>query len=95
MQTSNSNFYLPQQEEAAAEEEDEKEITQGEAICWLFILTIWISVLSGYLVDAIQVLKSLLTITFICSLLLSLLLVISRKEDQIYLYFTSIYFSIS
>ena len=69
MHTSNSNFYLPQQEEEATEEdEDEKEITQWEAICWLFILTIWISILSGYLVDAIQVLKSLLTITFLCSL---------------------------
>ncbi|KAG8063125.1 hypothetical protein GUJ93_ZPchr0003g18305 [Zizania palustris] len=40
--------------EATEDEEDEKEITQGEAICWLFVLTIWISVLSGYLVDAIQ-----------------------------------------
>jgi Ca2+:H+ antiporter len=58
---------LPQQEEEAAEEEeeDEKEITQWEAVCWLFILTIWISILSGYLVDAIQVLKSLLAITFL------------------------------
>jgi Ca2+:H+ antiporter len=69
MHTSNSNFYLPQQEEEAAEEEeDEKEITQCEAICWLFILTIWISILSGYLVDAIQVLKNSLSITFLCCL---------------------------
>lgn len=66
MLTSNLISYLPQQEEEATEEEDEKEITQWEAIWWLFILTIWISVLSGYLVDAIQVLKSLLTITFLC-----------------------------
>jgi Ca2+:H+ antiporter len=64
----NTNSYLPHQEEEAIEdEEDEKEITQWEAICWLFILTIWISVLSGYLVDAIQVLKSLLAVTFICT----------------------------
>jgi Ca2+:H+ antiporter len=69
MHTSNSNFYFSQQEEEATEEdEDEKEITQWEAICWLFMLTIWISILSGYLVDAIQVQKSLLTITFLCSL---------------------------
>lgn len=46
MHTSNSNFYFPQQEEEATEEdEDEKEITQWEAICWLFMLTIWISIL--------------------------------------------------
>ena len=64
-----SNSYLPHQEEEAIEdEEDEKEITQWEAICWLFILTIWISVLSGYLVDAIQVLKILLIIKFLCTL---------------------------
>ncbi|TVU46657.1 hypothetical protein EJB05_06207 [Eragrostis curvula] len=50
------SVYSPigEEEEATEDEEDEKEITQGEAICWLFALTIWISVLSGYLVDAIQ-----------------------------------------
>jgi Ca2+:H+ antiporter len=37
------------------EEEEEPEITQWEAIGWLAVLTIWISILSGYLVDAIQV----------------------------------------
>ncbi|EEC75417.1 hypothetical protein OsI_11919 [Oryza sativa Indica Group] len=42
------------EEEVTEDEEEEKEITQGEAICWLFVLTIWISILSGYLVDAIQ-----------------------------------------
>jgi hypothetical protein len=63
-----SNSYLPYQEEEAIEDvEDEKEITQCEAICWLFILTIWISVLSGYLVDAIQVMKILLIIKFLCT----------------------------
>ncbi|KAJ4796601.1 vacuolar cation/proton exchanger [Rhynchospora pubera] len=36
------------------EEEEEPEITQWEAIVWLAVLTIWISILSGYLVDAIQ-----------------------------------------
>ncbi|KAL6594071.1 hypothetical protein ACP70R_014308 [Stipagrostis hirtigluma subsp. patula] len=50
------SVYSPigEEDEAAEDEEDEKEITQFEAICWLFVLTIWISVLSGYLVDAIQ-----------------------------------------
>ncbi|OEL28982.1 Vacuolar cation/proton exchanger 2 [Dichanthelium oligosanthes] len=53
---SHRSMYSPigDEEEAIEDEEDEKEITQWEAICWLFILTIWISVLSGYLVDAIQ-----------------------------------------
>ncbi|RAL42658.1 hypothetical protein DM860_009165 [Cuscuta australis] len=36
------------------DEEEAPEITQWEAIWWLAILTIWISVLSGYLVDAIE-----------------------------------------
>ena len=36
-------------------EEEVPEITQWEAIGWLAILTLWISILSGYLVDAIQV----------------------------------------
>lgn len=30
-------------------------MTQWESIGWLAILTLWISVLSGYLVDAIEV----------------------------------------
>uniref|UniRef100_A0A0D9VUX5 Vacuolar cation/proton exchanger n=1 Tax=Leersia perrieri TaxID=77586 RepID=A0A0D9VUX5_9ORYZ len=54
---SQRSLYSPigeQEEEATEDEEEEKEITQGEAICWLFVLTIWISILSGYLVDAIQ-----------------------------------------
>ncbi|XP_057451363.1 vacuolar cation/proton exchanger 2-like [Lotus japonicus] len=36
------------------EEEEELELTQWEAIIWLAILTAWVSILSGYLVDAIQ-----------------------------------------
>lgn len=32
---------------------DAPEISRGEAITWLAILTLWVSVLSGYLVDAI------------------------------------------
>ncbi|XP_062211479.1 vacuolar cation/proton exchanger 2 isoform X2 [Phragmites australis] len=53
---SQRSVYSPigEEEEATEDEEDEKEITQCEAICWLSVLTIWISVLSGYLVDAIQ-----------------------------------------
>lgn len=38
-----------------SDEEEEIELTQWEAIIWLAILTAWVSVLSGYLVDAIQV----------------------------------------
>ncbi|PHU24777.1 Vacuolar cation/proton exchanger 2 [Capsicum chinense] len=37
-----------------SEEEEAPEITQWEAIGWLAVLTTWISVLSGYLVDAIE-----------------------------------------
>uniref|UniRef100_A0A0E0KEQ7 Vacuolar cation/proton exchanger n=1 Tax=Oryza punctata TaxID=4537 RepID=A0A0E0KEQ7_ORYPU len=53
---SQRSLYSPigEEEEVTEDEEEEKEITQGEAICWLFVLTIWISILSGYLVDAIQ-----------------------------------------
>ncbi|CAK9144711.1 unnamed protein product [Ilex paraguariensis] len=36
------------------DEEEASEITQLEAVVWLAILTLWISVLSGYLVDALQ-----------------------------------------
>ncbi|KAG4961689.1 hypothetical protein JHK87_038322 [Glycine soja] len=37
-----------------SDEEEEHELTQWEAIIWLAILTAWVSILSGYLVDAIQ-----------------------------------------
>nr|GEU79806.1 vacuolar cation/proton exchanger 3-like isoform X1 [Tanacetum cinerariifolium] len=37
-----------------SEDEEAPEITMWEAIAWLTILTLWVSVLSGYLVDAIQ-----------------------------------------
>lgn len=39
-----------------SDEEEMPEITQWEAIAWLAVLTTWVSILSGYLVDAIQVL---------------------------------------
>lgn len=44
-----------EEEEEEVEEEEAPEITKWEAIGWLAVLTIWISILSGYLVDAIQV----------------------------------------
>ena len=56
-----SGFDQQLQDEASAiespceDEDEEPEISYGEAIIWLAILTLWISVLSGYLVDAIQV----------------------------------------
>ncbi|GKC86470.1 vacuolar cation/proton exchanger 3-like protein isoform X1, partial [Tanacetum coccineum] len=37
-----------------SDDEEAPEITMWEAIAWLTILTLWVSVLSGYLVDAIQ-----------------------------------------
>ncbi|KAF8021683.1 hypothetical protein BT93_G1971 [Corymbia citriodora subsp. variegata] len=40
--------------EEDSEEEEVPEITQWEAIGWLAVLTLWVSVLSGYLVDAIE-----------------------------------------
>ncbi|KAJ8444895.1 hypothetical protein Cgig2_015241 [Carnegiea gigantea] len=36
-----------------SDNDDAPEISRGEAITWLGILTLWVSVLSGYLVDAI------------------------------------------
>jgi Ca2+:H+ antiporter len=37
------------------EEEEEAEIGMWEAITWLAVLTLWVSVLSEYLVNAIEV----------------------------------------
>ncbi|CAH9138917.1 unnamed protein product [Cuscuta epithymum] len=56
---SERNLYSSTDEEGesnseGSEEEEAPEITHWEAIGWLAILTIWISVLSGYLVDAIE-----------------------------------------
>ncbi|CAI0410503.1 unnamed protein product, partial [Linum tenue] len=56
---SQHNLYSPIDEvvnndEEGADDEEAPEITQWESICWLAVLTLWISVLSGYLVDAIQ-----------------------------------------
>lgn len=41
--------------EGSLDDEEVAEISQWEAIIWLAILTAWISVLSEYLVDALQV----------------------------------------
>ncbi|KAJ4718705.1 Vacuolar cation/proton exchanger [Melia azedarach] len=54
-----NNLYNPIEEEGGndegdSDEEEAPEITQWEAIGWLAILTTWVSVLSGYLVNAIQ-----------------------------------------
>ncbi|WOL11560.1 vacuolar cation/proton exchanger 2-like [Canna indica] len=56
---SQNNLYKPidedeVQNETETEEEEAPEITQWEAISWLSVLTVWVSILSGYLVDAIQ-----------------------------------------
>ncbi|XP_064946020.1 vacuolar cation/proton exchanger 2-like isoform X2 [Musa acuminata AAA Group] len=56
---SQHELYKPIGEEEVANEndsddEDAPEITQWEAISWLAVLTVWVSILSGYLVDAIQ-----------------------------------------
>ncbi|EEF37767.1 Vacuolar cation/proton exchanger, putative [Ricinus communis] len=56
---SQKNLYIPVNDEQEsqtwnADDEEAPEISKWEAIIWLFLLTIWISVLSEYLVDAIQ-----------------------------------------
>ncbi|XP_045807059.1 vacuolar cation/proton exchanger 2-like [Trifolium pratense] len=55
---SQQNFYSPVDQEVDtcenSDEEEELELTKWEAIIWLGILTVWVSVLSGYLVDAIE-----------------------------------------
>ncbi|XP_028552579.1 vacuolar cation/proton exchanger 2-like isoform X1 [Dendrobium catenatum] len=53
------NIYSPIEEEERQivdiqDEEDVPEITLWESISWLAVLTAWVSILSGYLVDAIQ-----------------------------------------
>ncbi|MED6181700.1 Vacuolar cation/proton exchanger 2 [Stylosanthes scabra] len=55
---SQPNLYSSVDEEGVSgensDEEEELELTQTEAIVWLAILTAWVSLLSGYLVDAIE-----------------------------------------
>ncbi|KAK9099652.1 hypothetical protein Syun_026697 [Stephania yunnanensis] len=58
---SQPNLYGPvplneeEHKEEVSDDEEVPEITMWEAIGWLSILTLWVSILSGYLVDAIQV----------------------------------------
>ncbi|CAA7015448.1 unnamed protein product [Microthlaspi erraticum] len=42
------------QSEETSEDDEDPEISKWEAIIWLSILTAWVSLLSGYLVDAIE-----------------------------------------
>ncbi|KAI3941046.1 hypothetical protein MKW92_045322 [Papaver armeniacum] len=59
---SQDNLYKPtpveeveeEQKEEESDDDEAPEITLWEAIGWLGVLTLWISVLSGYLVDAIE-----------------------------------------
>ncbi|CAG7877706.1 unnamed protein product [Brassica rapa] len=59
LKSQSNNSYSPleeetnQNEETCGEDED-PEISKWEAIIWLSILTAWVSLLSGYLVDAIE-----------------------------------------
>ena len=48
------------QSEETSDDDEDPEISKWEAIIWLSILTAWVSLLSGYLVDAIEVNKYLL-----------------------------------
>ncbi|KAL6010458.1 Vacuolar cation/proton exchanger 2 [Asimina triloba] len=56
---SHHNLYDPIIEEGDhkdenSDEDEVPEITQWESIAWLAVLTVWVSIVSGYLVDAIQ-----------------------------------------
>ncbi|KAI3675388.1 hypothetical protein L1987_84978 [Smallanthus sonchifolius] len=56
---SHANLYDSVEEESEnngvdSDDKDIPEITMWESIAWLTILTLWVSILSGYLVDAIQ-----------------------------------------
>lgn len=50
-------WYLLQERNSTEDSDVEEvaDITQWEAIGWLSILTLWVSVLSGYLIDTLQV----------------------------------------
>ncbi|XP_043818185.1 vacuolar cation/proton exchanger 5 isoform X2 [Manihot esculenta] len=55
---SQKNLYVPVNGEESqnwnADDDESPEISKWEAIIWLFLLTVWISVLSEYVVDAIE-----------------------------------------
>lgn len=56
-------------DQTEGDEDEAPEISKWESIIWLTILTLWISVLSEYLVNAIEVILK----RFICNLLYTLL----------------------
>lgn len=56
---------LLQERNSTAVEEEVADITQWEAIGWLSILTLWVSVLSGYLVETLQARSTSLLIAMI------------------------------
>lgn len=43
------------EEDSESDDAEAPEISLGESIIWLFILTVWISILSEYLVNTIEV----------------------------------------
>ncbi|XP_068642175.1 vacuolar cation/proton exchanger 5-like [Aristolochia californica] len=55
---SRKNLYIPVNEEGesarSSDEDDIPEISKWESIIWLAIITVWISFLSGYLVEALE-----------------------------------------
>lgn len=64
------------QNEEALDDDEAPEISKWESITWLIIMTVWISVLSEYLVNAIEVIFSCL-----CFLSLKYLLSYFFKEQ--------------
>lgn len=67
-------------DEEDSEEDDVPEITYCEAMVWLAVITLWISVLSGYLVDTIQVHKYIRNVLII-------LLPFQRESSLLFLFF--------
>ena len=54
---------LQESETETSNDDEAPEISMWEAIVWLSILTVWIAVLSEYLVDAIEVIYLPVTIS--------------------------------
>lgn len=57
---------MSQNGENADDDDETPEISKLESIIWLSILTAWIAVLSGYLVDAIEVTFDCGTFPLVC-----------------------------
>lgn len=47
------------QGEESADDDEVPEISKWESLIWLFIMTAWVSILSDYLVDAMEVISIL------------------------------------